>query len=90
MENTLYFKDGQIVEQETGKTVALLPYFDAEDIKQQELGQLLATAPELYKALQILVSKIDTHWGLICSGTQNGTKTALLAEATEALSNLKY
>lgn len=46
-----YAKDGQIYPQETGKTLALIPYFDSEDKEQEANGKLIAAAPELLEAL---------------------------------------
>jgi hypothetical protein len=45
-------KDGQIYPQETGETLALIPYFDAENKEQQANQKLLAAAPELLEALK--------------------------------------
>jgi len=48
-------------------------------------AKLIAAAPELLEALNILVNRIDKNWGLITSGKQNGIKTALLNEAKEVI-----
>jgi hypothetical protein len=48
-------KGGQIYPQETGETLALIPYFDAENKEQQANQKLLAAAPELLEVLQELI-----------------------------------
>ena len=40
-------KDGQIYPTETGKTLALMPYFDKDNEEQEANSQLIASAPEL-------------------------------------------
>lgn len=40
-------KEGQIYPLETGKTLALIPYFDDEDEEQKANSQLIAAAPDL-------------------------------------------
>lgn len=40
------------------------------------------------EALQQLINRLDDSWEAITSGTQNGTKTALLHESKEALSRI--
>jgi hypothetical protein len=53
-------KDGQIYLQETGETLALIPYFDAENKEHQANQKLLSAAPELLEALkEILKMFID-------------------------------
>ena len=49
-----YAKDGQIVAQDTGKTLAVIPYYDSED-EQIANANLMAAAPELLKALKELM-----------------------------------
>lgn len=41
-------KDGQIYLEETGKTLAIIPYFDKEE-EQEANANLMALAPELLK-----------------------------------------
>lgn len=48
---TWYAKDGQIYPTETGKTLALIPYFDKENEEQQANQKLIAAAPKLLEAL---------------------------------------
>lgn len=45
-----YAKDGQIVAQETGKTIALIPYFDNDNEEQKANQSLFAAAPDLLEA----------------------------------------
>lgn len=53
-----YAKDGQIYSEETGKTLAVIPYFDQDDTEQQANAQLLGTAPEMLEALEIAHSYV--------------------------------
>jgi hypothetical protein len=52
-------KDGQIYPAETGKTIALIPYFDEESEEQKANSKLIAAAPELLKMLQTISSILD-------------------------------
>ncbi len=49
-------KEGQIYPEETGKTLALIPYFDKDDKEQEANAKLIAAAPEMLEAL-IEISK---------------------------------
>jgi hypothetical protein len=49
-EGNWHSHDGQIYPQETGKTLALIPYFDKESEEQQANAKLIAAAPELLEA----------------------------------------
>jgi len=42
-------KEGQIYPEQTGKTLALIPYFDETNDEQQANAKLIASAPELLK-----------------------------------------
>ena len=44
---------------------------------------------QVCEALEQLVNRIDNNWAAITSGTQNGTKEALLKEAKQVLNNIK-
>jgi hypothetical protein len=46
-----YAKDGQIVAQDTGKTLALIPYYDASNEEQTANANLMAASKELLNAL---------------------------------------
>ena len=48
--------DGQIYPLETGKTLAIIPYFDNEDKEQQANAHLIAAAPKLLKACNRIAS----------------------------------
>ena len=48
----LHGKEGHIYDQETGKTVAMIPYFDATDSNHLWLQEILAKAPEMYEMLK--------------------------------------
>jgi hypothetical protein len=56
----LYAKDGQIVAQETGKTIALIPYFDKDNENHLMAQNLLAAAPDLLQTLKYIVNEIET------------------------------
>jgi len=51
-------KEGQIYPQETGVTLALIPYFDDGNNEQQANAKLIAAAPELLKALQDILGHV--------------------------------
>ena len=53
-------KEGQIYPCETGKTLAIIPYFDNENEEQQANEKLIAAAPEMLEALQSIVNKFDS------------------------------
>lgn len=62
-----YGKDGQIYPEETGKTLALIPYFDANNEEQKANQLLISQAPNLYRdnaqlkeLLQWIVNEIET------------------------------
>ena len=55
---TWYSKDGQIYP-ETGKTLALIPYYEKGDKEQEANAKLIAAAPELLKAVQVLRKHIE-------------------------------
>jgi len=48
--------DGQIYPEETGKTLALIPYYDKENEEQQANAQLIAAAPKMLLTLQRAVA----------------------------------
>jgi 2-hydroxychromene-2-carboxylate isomerase len=57
--------DGQIYPQETGKTLALIPYYDTEDEEQTANANLMAAAKDLLNALELAqaalkaIAKVD-------------------------------
>ena len=55
--------EGQIYPQETGKTLALIPYFDKDSEEMQSNAKLIAAAPDLLKAC-IEFIKEETENGL--------------------------
>ena len=48
-------KDGQIYIQETGKTFAVMTYFDGEDKEQEANAKLIASAPDMLSSLENLI-----------------------------------
>ena len=64
-------KEGQIYPQETGKTLALIPYFDTEDEEQKANAKLIAASPELLEAAKLALEaiKIYADDGYIMKGT---------------------
>ena len=53
-------KDGQIYPEETGKTLALIPYFDEDNEEQAANAKLIAAAPDLLDALKRAYSIMAT------------------------------
>ena len=47
-----YASEGQIYPEETGKTLALIPYYDKDDKEQEANANLIAAAPDMLKALK--------------------------------------
>jgi len=56
---TWHAHDGQIYPEETGKTLALIPYFDAENKEQEANAKLIAAAPELLDACISTLQSLD-------------------------------
>jgi hypothetical protein len=52
-------KSGQIYIQETGKSIAIIPYFDKENEEHASNEKLMAAAPELLAACVEFVRKVD-------------------------------
>jgi len=48
-----YAHDGQIYPIETGKTLALIPYFDEENKEQKANAQLISASPDLLEACKV-------------------------------------
>jgi len=48
-------KDGQIYSEDTGKTIALIPYYDEDNKEQGANAKLIEAAPSLLKACKHLV-----------------------------------
>ncbi len=53
-------KEGQIYPEETGKTLALIPYFDENNEEQAANAKLIAAAPDLLDALKRAYSIMAT------------------------------
>lgn len=71
-----YAKDGQIVAQDTGKTLAVIPYYDSEE-EQVANANLMAAAPELLKALKLL---LKSHCRVRSDDSLESTPVERLAE----------
>ena len=74
--------DGQIYTEETGKTLALIPYFDKENEEMKANSKLIASAPNLLKALQNLLEDVqysikDIPFGAIGQRQINAAKEAI-------------
>jgi len=53
-----FAKDGQIYPQETGVTLAVIPYFNEDNAEQIANANLIAAAPELLEALKEMVKML--------------------------------
>jgi len=53
-------KEGQIYPIETGKTLAIIPYFDKDNQEHEANSRLIAAAPELLEALVMAYSFMVT------------------------------
>lgn len=61
---TWYAKDGQVYPTETGKTLAVIPYFDKENEEQKANAKLIAAAPDLLEACKMALEvRRVTHHG---------------------------
>ena len=60
-------KDGQIYSEETGYTIAVIPYFDKEDQEQVANAKLMASAPDLLEKL-IRLTDYAEEWLVDCPG----------------------
>ena len=66
-------KDGQIYPTETGKTLAVIPYYDKGNDEQEANARLIAAAPEL---LEMCIAALeDLESGEL---TGNATESALI------------
>ena len=52
-------KDGQIYPEETGKTLAIIPYFDPENEEQKANQQLIAAAPSMHEAITEVLDVLE-------------------------------
>lgn len=59
-EGTWSAKDGQIYPEQTGKTLALIPYFDKDNEQQQADSRLIAAGPDLLENLEAAFNEITT------------------------------
>jgi len=52
-------KEGQIYPQETGNTLALIPYYDETNEEHKANEQLIAAAPKMLEALEFAYSQFQ-------------------------------
>jgi hypothetical protein len=52
-------KEGQVYPEETGKTLALIPYFDEENKEDSANANLIAAAPELLAACALAITALE-------------------------------
>ena len=84
-QGTWIAKDGQIYPEETGKTLALIPYYDKDDNEQKANAQLIASAPELLETCKMalieyrgLKNRVDIV-ELGCDGNDDACTNLLLS-----------
>jgi hypothetical protein len=76
-------KEGQIYPQETGKTLALIPYFDEGNEEQVANQKLIAAAPNLLEVLMKIRNELRF-------GNYMGNRVeAMIQTASEAISKAK-
>ncbi len=56
---TWFAKDGEIYETETGKTIALIPYYDDEDEEQVANAKLIEAIPSLLEACEDVIEELQ-------------------------------
>jgi len=70
-------KDGQVYPEETGKTIAVIPYYDEENSRQKADAALLAAAPDMLQACETAVAQIYNNDPQAAIATlQNAAKKA--------------
>lgn len=74
-----YAKEGQIVAQDTGKTLALIPYHDESDKEQTANANLMAAAPSLLKAIEQLLNCPDLSFDELENETRQAIQDARYA-----------
>jgi hypothetical protein len=78
---TWHTNDGQIYTEETGKTLALIPYWDSENDEKQANAKLIATAPMLLRALKYLICSYKADFKQITGAELNNTEAVRMAES---------
>jgi len=53
-------KDGQVYDEKTGKTIAVIPYFDKELREDLRNQKLMAAAPEMLETLKHIAERLQT------------------------------
>jgi len=89
--------EGQIYPQETGKTLALIPYFNKDDEEQEANAKLIAAAPNMLKIIEDIAAKLSEHQkvdskimaGYTLAANIEGL-TEIANEITSVLSKIKF
>lgn len=76
---TWHAHEGQIYPEETGHTLALIPYYSGTE-EQEANARLIAAAPELLAALQNLLSSYRADFSNITGAALNPTEAVIMAE----------
>jgi len=71
--------EGQIYPAETGKILALIPYFDKENKEQEANAKLIAAAPELLDVLNHIIERISVvrHNDAFCQALKDKAINAI-------------
>jgi hypothetical protein len=67
--------DGQIYPEETGVTVALIPYFDKDNAEHQANSKLISAAPDMLEALQQFLHSVE-HEGVVSGRVVDAVRNA--------------
>lgn len=67
-----YAKEGQIYPLETGKTLALIPYFDPENEEQQANARLIAESKNLFKIVGELIQYLEWREDFLIEDSEEG------------------
>ena len=54
-----FAKEGNVYQIETGKTLAILPYYDKKSKEQKANANIMAAAPEMLEALRLASSALE-------------------------------
>ena len=77
--------DGQIYPEQTGKTLALIPYFDKGNEEMQANARIIAAAPDMMEALNETLTALkaiaadypeDTYWNEVIQKAEEAIQKA--------------